>query len=406
MDSEIWHAFCYIFIEVNDMNVMEKDKKNTILQISVESLRAGMVFTAPVYFADNYMFLPTGLPVKDRDIQKLKKMSISYVYTEGSLEQEHSLFINRRKSLEVSYIGQGEKTCLRIYNLVFKMMCNIFHNLKQKQSVDSHSIDNVINELYLAVKQDSNNMVQLILNIDNSSDDLVLSSINCAIISMVIGFNLKLSGHKIIQLATGALLHDVGMLHIPDSILGKKNKLSSRETELVKTHTLHSYNIILKELGYGQEIAQIGAYHHERWDGKGYPKNLHGHKIPVYAMIVAVVDSFVAMINKRPYRKHLLGYDAVKNIMRDTFTHFGSEVVKVFLKSIGIYPVGSMVLLNDYRIGKVIDGQIGSPLRPKLEIVIDEIGRKVTQPKVLDLLQEEHVYILKPLDARKVVGSL
>jgi hypothetical protein len=78
----------------------------------------------------------------------------------------------------------------------------------------------------------------------------------------------------------------------------------------------------------------------------------------------------------------------------------------MFLKSIGIYPVGSMVLLNDYRIGKVIDGQIGSPLRPKLEIVIDEIGRKVTQPKVLDLLQEEHVYILKPLDARKVVGSL
>jgi HD-GYP domain-containing protein (c-di-GMP phosphodiesterase class II) len=282
MDSEIWHAFCYIFIEVNDMNVMEKDKKNTILQISVESLRAGMVFTAPVYFADNYMFLPTGLPVKDRDIQKLKKMSISYVYTEGSLEQEHSLFINRRKSLEVSYIGQGEKTCLRIYNLVFKMMCNIFHNLKQKQSVDSHSIDNVINELYLAVKQDSNNMVQLILNIDNSSDDLVLSSINCAIISMVIGFNLKLSGHKIIQLATGALLHDVGMLHIPDSILGKKNKLSSRETELVKTHTLHSYNIILKELGYGQEIAQIGAYHHERWDGKGYPKNLHGHVLKEY----------------------------------------------------------------------------------------------------------------------------
>jgi HD-GYP domain-containing protein (c-di-GMP phosphodiesterase class II) len=388
------------------MNVMEKNQKSTMLQISVESLHAGMIFTAPVYFSDNCMFLPAGLPVKDKDIQKLKKMSISHVYTEGSLEQEHSLFINRRKSLEVSYIQQGEKTCLRIYNLVFKMMCNIFHNLKQKQPVDSHSVDNVINELYLAVKQDANNMVQLILNIDNSSDDLVLSSINCAIISMVIGFNLKLSGHKILQLATGALLHDVGMLRIPDAILCKKNKLSSRENGIMKTHTLHSYNIIVKELGYGQEIGQIGAYHHERWDGKGYPKNLHGHKIPVYAMIVAVVDSFVAMINKRPYRKHLLGYDAVKTIMRDTFTRFSSEVVKVFLKSIGIYPVGSMVLLNDYRIGKVVDVQIGSPLRPRIEIVIDEIGRKLTQPKVIDLLQEDSVYILKPLDARKVVGSL
>jgi HD-GYP domain-containing protein (c-di-GMP phosphodiesterase class II) len=387
------------------MNVMEKDKKNTMLQISVESLHAGMIFTAPVYFAENSMFLPAGLPVKEKDIQKLKRLSISHVYTEGSLAEDNALFINRRKSLEVSYIQQGEKTCLKIYNAVFKKMCNIFHNLKHKETIDSRSIDNVINELYLSAKQDANNMVQLILNIDNSSDDLVLSSINCAIISMVVGFNLKLTGHKIIQLATGALLHDVGMLRIPEDIVGKKNKLSPRETGLIKTHTLHSFNIILKELGYGQEIAQVGAYHHERWDGKGYPKNLHGYKIPVYAMIVAVVDSFVAMINKRPYRKHLLGYDAVKTIMRDTFTRFSSEIVKVFLKSIGIYPMGSMVLLNDYRIGKVIDVQIGSPLRPKIEIVVDEIGRKVNQPRILDLLHDENVYILKPLDARKVVGS-
>jgi HD-GYP domain-containing protein (c-di-GMP phosphodiesterase class II) len=387
------------------MNVVEKNKKNTILQINVDNLSPGMKFSEAVYFADNCMFLPPGLPGREKDIRKLKKMSITNVYTAGGLVEHNAVFVNRRKSLEVSYIQQGEKECLKIYNAIFKKMCNIFHNLAHREPVDPRSIDNVINELYMIVKHDANHMVQLILNIDNSSDDLVLSSINCAIISMVTGFGLKLSGHKIIQLATGALLHDVGMLRIPAQILGKQNKLSARETELVKTHTLHSYNIIFKELHYAQEIAQTGLYHHEHWDGKGYPKKLQGHKIPVYAMIVAVVDSFVAMINKRPYRKHILGYDAVKNIMRDTFTRFNSEIVKVFLKSIGIYPVGSMVLLNDYRIGRVIDVQVGSPLRPKLEIVVDEIGRKLSAPQVLDLMTNDRVYILKPLDARKVVNS-
>ncbi|MBN1797384.1 MAG: HD domain-containing protein [Spirochaetales bacterium] len=388
------------------MNVLEKDKKGTVFHINVRDLKAGMIFDAPVYFARGCMFLSSGLPVKAKDIQKLKELGITDVYTEGNLVANDSLFLNRKKSLEVSYIQPGEKKCLKIYNSIFKKMCNVFHSIKQKQSVDPRAIDNVINDLYLAVKEDANNMVQLILNIDNSSDDLVLSSINCAIISIVIGFNMKLTGHKIIQLATGALLHDVGMLRIPEQITGKKNKLSAKESELMRTHALHSFKIIFKELHYSQEVAHMGLHHHERWDGKGYPERLHGHKISIYTMIVAVVDSFVAMINKRPYRKHLLGYDAVKTIMRDTFTRFNSEIVKIFLKSIGIYPVGSMVLLNDYRIGKVIEVQIGSPLRPKIELVVDEIGRKVTQPQIIDLLRNESVYILKPLDARKVVGSL
>jgi len=387
------------------MNVLEKDQKETILHINVHDLNAGMIFDAPVYFAEGCMFLASGLPVKEKDIQKLKKLGINEVYTDGNLIANDSLFLNRKKSLEVSYIQPGEKKCLKIYNSLFKKMCNVFHNIKQKQAVDPRTIDNIINELYLAVKDDANNMVQLILNIDNSSDDLVLSSINCAIISIVIGFNLKLTGHKIIQLATGALLHDLGMLRIPEQIVSKKNKLSPKESELIKTHTVHSFNIIFKELHYSQEVAHIGLYHHEHWDGKGYPEKLHGHKIPNFTMIVAVVDSFVAMINKRPYRKHLLGYDAVKTIMRDTFTRFNSEIVKTFLKSIGIYPVGSMVLLNDYRIAKVIEVQIASPLRPKIELVVDEIGKKVTQPQIIDLLNNESVYILKPLDARKVVSS-
>jgi HD-GYP domain-containing protein (c-di-GMP phosphodiesterase class II) len=376
------------------------------MQINIVDLRAGMVFDAPVYFSNDCMFLAAGLPVREKDIQKLKKFGITYVYTNGNLRGSDDLYLNTRKSFEVSYIQPGEKQALKIYNSIFKKVCNIFYNLNHKQEADPRDIDNIINELYLAVKDDANNMIQLILNIDNSSDDLALSSINCAIIAMVIGINLKLAGYKILQLATGALLHDVGMLRIPDEIINKNGKLSPKETVLIKTHTLYSYNIILKELKYTHDIAYIGLYHHERWDGKGYPKKLSGQKIPLYAMIVAVVDSFVAMINKRPYRKHLLGYDAVKIIMRDSFSHFNSEIVKIFLKSIGIYPVGSMVLLNDYRIGKVIEAHLGSPLRPKLELVIDEIGNKLTELQVIDLLTEDNVYIVKPLDARKVVETL
>ena len=109
--------------EVNHMNISEKHRKKTSLHINVHDLNPGMMFDTPVYFADGCMFLPSGLPVKDKDIQKLKKLGINDVYTEGNLVANDSLFLNRKKSLEVSYIQLGEKKCLKIYNSIFKKMC-------------------------------------------------------------------------------------------------------------------------------------------------------------------------------------------------------------------------------------------------------------------------------------------
>ena len=117
-------------------------------------------------------------------------------------------------------------------------------------------------------------MISLTLWGEHSKDNLAQNAVNCMIISLIVGLNLKMQSNLLIHLAIAALLHDIGMNRIPDSILKKEGKLTPNELETVKTHTIYSYRIITRELRYPEEIGRIALLHHERWDGKGYPRQL------------------------------------------------------------------------------------------------------------------------------------
>lgn len=128
----------------------------------------------------------------------------------------------------------------------------------------------------------------------------------------------------------GALLHDVGKLAIPDSILLKPGELTLEEWKIMKRHPLYAFEM-LKEIEFLRPALDIPLYHHERYDGKGYPKGLVGEEIPLGARIFAVVDAWDAMTNDRPYRKALRREEAIKEIKEGSGTYFDPKVVKAFL---------------------------------------------------------------------------
>ncbi len=127
----------------------------------------------------------------------------------------------------------------------------------------------------------------------------------------------------------GALLHDVGKIAIPDSILKKPTTLTSSEWDKIKLHPSLGYGLI-KEIKLVQEIGNIILYHHERFDGNGYPNNLEKHKIPEEARIFALADALDAITSYRPYRKERSFNFAREEIKRNSGTQFDPEVVKAF----------------------------------------------------------------------------
>lgn len=135
-----------------------------------------------------------------------------------------------------------------------------------------------------------------------------------------------LRGKELEKIHIAAHLHDIGKIGISDQILNKKGKLLNHEFEIIKTHPIIGYNILSRSSRL-REIAKIVLYHHERWDGKGYPDGLKGLTIPLGARIIAICDSIDAMASKRPYRSPLDWQEIREEIISNKGTQFDPALV-------------------------------------------------------------------------------
>src|SRR5690606_13254133 len=141
---------------------------------------------------------------------------------------------------------------------------------------------------------------------------------------------------ELLQIRRGAMLHDIGKIGIPDSILLKPGPLTDDEWDLMKKHPVYAYEF-LNRVAYLRPALDIPLYHHEKWDGSGYPAGLAGTNIPFAARLFAVIDVWDALTSDRPYRAALPDQEVADYIATNSGSHFDPEVVRVFLQLVG-YP--------------------------------------------------------------------
>lgn len=145
---------------------------------------------------------------------------------------------------------------------------------------------------------------------------------------------LGMEEEKADALALAARLHDIGKVGVPSSILRKKEKLSPAELLLVQQHPAIGQRL-LKEVEQIQELIQAILYHHERWDGQGYPEKLRGEQIPVMARVIGIMDAYRAMLSDRPYRKALTPAAAIQELRKGAGSQFDPQLVEIFVELIG-----------------------------------------------------------------------
>jgi len=149
-------------------------------------------------------------------------------------------------------------------------------------------------------------------------------------IARKISIKMNLSEKEIKIAYWSGLLHDIGKLLIPLEILNKKSSLSNKEYELVKKHPYNGYQVLNGSKSL-TEIAKNVLYHHERWDGKGYPEGIKGENIPLISQIITVADAWDAMRSSRAYRAPLSKRKAIKEIKKNKGKQFSPEIVDIFL---------------------------------------------------------------------------
>ena len=202
----------------------------------------------------------------------------------------------------------------------------------------------------------------------------------------------------LLKLGLAAFFENVGMYKIPEHVLQKKGRLSHEEMDVIRKHPEHSAQILGRMGEAFQWLQKIALQIHERSDGSGYPRGLKGEEISEAASIIGLMDVYMAMIKNRPYRSKVVQTEAIKSIIDIAKSKFPTRVLKAFLNQISLFPVNTLVKLNNKSIGRVLSTNKSRPLRPVIRILYDGLGQEMEKGKVVDLSNFPLLHIVSTID--------
>ena len=408
-------------------------------KINSELLELGMKFSAPVFFDDGkHMFLAEKKPIRKFHLETLQRWHIPYVVTYGKLLPKASIDLdellgspeeleeleteettssgafavphNNNDDLSETYVGPIDENPLFIsYCELISAMGMIIESIRADSSADIvQYVESLSEQLYSLIEKNASFVTGFLLMGEVKKHDFAQAAVDSAILTYLISKKMGISPKKIKLYVTGALVHDIGMFIMPEELIKKKASLIPEEFSKLKMHTIEGARMAGSLLHCPSEVTDMISQHHEHWNGEGYPRGLKQDEISTGAAILAVTDAFEAMITEKAYRTSMLGYEAMKILISDNGRHFSPEVVRAFIQCMGVYPIGSLVLLSDSSIGRVVQGNDSSPLRPDIRILISAEGEKFqnnTGP-VLKLENMRKLFIVRALDAKDLHGKL
>ena len=244
--------------------------------------------------------------------------------------------------------------------------------------------------IYSIVK--SSPIFQQVMNPDYISSYLPCHSLNVTFISVKIGMGMRFSYEKLNQLGVAALLHDIGMTQIPPNLYESQNELMLEKRKVIESHSIIGYQFFEELKNDFPWLLRVILETHKRENNNGYP-DVVKDDLHIYSKIIGVSDTFEAMTHNRAFRKAYHPSDAIKTIIGGKRDFFAKDILRALIESLAIYPVGSLVQLNNKNIAAVIDTIEGSPMRPVVQLIAEDDLHEITEQKIINLSEENNLYI-------------
>ncbi len=341
-------------------------------EINTKTLQEGMLFSSPLLFDDGKnMFLAERMPIGKIHLDTVRRWNIEKVITYGKPIDSEDDGLDELEMLD-EVDDDVEDPLLSLYMTAIKNMEDVFNAYNNNEALEKKLIDESVKIIYSLVTEEKSFAVGISFLPVKNHLPLVVNAVNIAFTSSIIATEMKFPAKDILHLITAALLHDIDMIKQPEKVLNKPGRLSDEEYSRIQAHSQKVISTILETLSYPKEIALIALQHHERWDGKGYPEGKKDQQIYLPARVLAVADSFEAMLSEKAYRSAFIAHDAVKTLLAEKEKKYDPAVLKAFISSIGLYPVGSHVLLSDGSIAKIAQINVDAPFFPTVRICLSK----------------------------------
>ncbi len=252
------------------------------------------------------------------------------------------------------------------------------------KAVLAEAAGELVEDISASVMRNPGALVSL-ARLKTADDYTYMHSVAVCALMIALARQLELDERATREAGMAGLLHDLGKALMPMDVLNKPGKLTDEEFRIIRNHPVEGHRLLAEGGNVSDIVLDVCLHHHEKIDGSGYPDRLDGEHISLFARMGAVCDIYDAITSNRPYKR---GWDPAESIRRMTEwsrSHFDARVFQAFVKSIGIYPTGSLVRLTSGRLAVVTEQSEKSLLAPRVKVFFSTKSQTRIVPETLDL---------------------
>ena len=374
-----------------------------IRKVVLDALKPGMyVEDIGIHWIDApYLYSRPGMLSSHREIDALRCQGFRYAYVdlvksapgsgddaaqpseEGLDAGLRSLADARGEDLPLVPLEAELATAANVYGETLQFVRNFYERIRQENLPSLEESQQYVSAIIDSTIRNRNALLNL-YKLRAHDEYTYTHSVNVAILTVILGRSMGWGREEQMQLGTAALFHDIGKERIPQYILRKPGRLTDAEYRIVRRHPEEGYAMLQEQPGFTAKVLLPVLEHHEKHNGTGYPGGLAGDQIDPLSALVTIADIYDALSSDRIYKKRVVPQRALQILYAMRDDEIRSGLVEQFIKCLGVYPVGSLVRLNNGDYGVVTEVDSDRLLLPKIRIFLDE-QRKAVQPRLVDL---------------------
>ncbi len=359
------------------------------LKRSVDLLELGMYITKLDRPWEETDFLYQGFQLNTAEELHAVQQQCEFVYvrvTKQKYQAEQNLARPVKESLR--YINKipidKELNNIRsAYKNAYSETSAILDGIRFSSQLDVGKINAVVDENVQSILRNDTALAWL-TQIRNKNNYIAEHSMRCCIYAISLGKELGFRELELQNIGVCALLHDTGLVKVADEILTKQEALTAEERHILQQHPIYGKKLLISKSGIYPGAVDVAYYHHERLDGSGYPRGVTAERIPYYAKIISIIDTYDTMTSDKVYSKGVSSLDACRHLYQNRDTLFDSAILKKFIHFIGIYAPGSIIEMNTGEVGIIIEVDNTNGIKPRILLVLGS-DKKETNQRIVNL---------------------
>ncbi|NLR76616.1 HD-GYP domain-containing protein [Leeia aquatica] len=354
-------------------------------KITVEQIKPGMYVHDLICDWMSHPFVRNQFPLKtEAEIQKIRDAGIHelYIDTDKGLDVSDAPTMEEVNAqlqaemleaaqepvpvIQVSVAAEMERA-KKIRHQATRIVRSVMQDVRLGKAINMENVEPLVEDITSSLMRNGGALTSL-LRLKTKDDYTFLHSVSVCTLMVTFCKAVGIDTETTRQAGIGGLLHDTGKMKVPDEVLNKPGRLTDEEFEIIKRHPSDGHAILLETQGVGDIPLDITLHHHERMDGSGYPDKLPGDQIHTLAQMAAIVDVYDAITADRCYHKGIPPAEALKKMWEWSKFHFNPKLMQAFMRTIGIYPVGTLVRLESGRVGVVTELHESNMLAPRVKV--------------------------------------